>query len=173
MSEEEKKIDVAKTGEELSLLHRMFRAGIVLKGCNGIWEAATGILALTLSRHALEQSFQMFARHELLEDPNDKLIGFAMRMLRPVEGSAMNFVAIYILAHGVLNLFLAVQLYRKQHWAYRAAVAVMAIFIGYQCYRIALYHSPILLMITVFDVWFAAMTWREYQVHEKVRSRKT
>jgi len=38
-----------------------------------------------------------------------------------------------------------------------------AVFIGYQLYRIALWPSAGLVLLTAFDVVIVALTWREYR----------
>jgi len=72
------------------------------------------------------------------------------------------FVAIYLLIHGLLNMFLAIQLYRDRIWAYLVTITITIIFIFYQIHRIILHHSPVLIVVTIFDVLFIILTWHEY-----------
>lgn len=78
------------------------------------------------------------------------------------------FVAIYILAHGVLNIFLSIQLYREKIWAYRATFVIMTGFVIYQLIRIYTYHSAMLITLTAIDLLFMALLWHEYRY--KLRS---
>lgn len=102
-------------------------------------------------------------RRELLEDPHDLLIDFLGRVFQNLSAEAKIFAAIYIIAHGLLNIFLAIQLYRNRLWAYLVTISAMIIFVSYQIYRIILYQSGLLLGVTLFDLLFIILTWHEYR----------
>ena len=143
--------------------HGLFELGIFIKGFNGIWETVSGFLFLFFSKNALTGFFFFLARGELLEDPNDRVVGYVANLLQNISNNAKVFAAIYILGHGVLNIFLAIQLYRNRLWAYLITIGLMIIFIGYQIYRINLHHSYPLIVLTVFDFLFVTLTWHEYR----------
>jgi len=124
--------------------HELFEIGIVLKGINGIWETLSGILILFLNKATLSNWFSYISYHELLEDPGDKFINFFAGLLQNLSSSTQTFVAIYILFHGCLNIFLSIQLYRKKHWAYLVTIVSIILFLFYQVYRVYLYHSVFL-----------------------------
>lgn len=81
------------------------------------------------------------------------------------------FVALYILAHGILNIFLSIQLYREKVWAYRATLIIMTIFIIYQFIRIYTHHSLILLTLTAIDLLFMVLLWHEYKYKVKISNK--
>jgi uncharacterized membrane protein len=143
-------------------LHRIFEFGIFIKGFNGVWETISGFFILFLSKATLDNLFYWLAGKELLEDPNDLFIGFLSRFLENLSHNTQIFIAVYILIHGLLNLFLAIQLYRDKIWAYLATISIMIIFIFYQVHRIILHHSVTLTIITIFDILFIILTWHEY-----------
>jgi uncharacterized membrane protein len=145
-----------------NILHDIFEFGIVVKFFNGVWETISGFFILFLSKTTLNNLFQFLASKEMLEDPRDLFISFSLRFLENLSHSTQIFIAVYILIHGFLNLFLAIQLYRDKIWAYLATVFVMVIFMFYQVHRIILYHSSVLTIITIFDVLFIILTWHEY-----------
>jgi len=70
------------------------------------------------------------------------------------------------LLHGLLNIFLAIQLYRDKHWVYLLAVGTMTLSVFYQIYRISIYHSLLLAAFTIFDIFFIALAWHEYKHHK-------
>ena len=149
--------------------HRLFEVGVFVKGLNGVWEIATGLLFLLLSHGALSRWFLTFIHGELLEDPPDKIINFFSHFSPDLSSGTKTFIALYILFHGVLNIFLAIQLYRDRHWSYFVAIGAMSTFVLYQIYRISVFHSPILVAVTIFDIGFIALTWHEYRYHREVK----
>ena len=76
------------------------------------------------------------------------------------------FVSVYLVAHGVIKIFLVAGLLRKKLWAYPTALWFLGIFILYQLYQFSHTHSLGLLALSAFDLFVASLVWREY------RSRK-
>jgi uncharacterized membrane protein len=72
------------------------------------------------------------------------------------------FAGLYILAHGLINLFLVWGLVKQKPTAYLVAVGVLLAFIFYQVFRIAFHHSLLLATLTVFDALFVVLIMHEY-----------
>ncbi len=147
--------------------HELFEFGVIIKGFNGVWETISGFLVLFLSKAILSNWLLIVTRNELLEDPHDRLINFLAHALQNFSNDTKTFAALYILAHGLLNIFLAVQLYRDRHWAYLVTIGTTLIFMFYQIYRINIHHSLILTAITIFDAFFIILAWHEYRYHRE------
>jgi uncharacterized membrane protein len=147
--------------------HKIFEFGVLLKGLNGTWETLSGLLVLFLNKTNLDYWFSLLTYNEILEDPNDKLINFFATVLQNFSKETITFAAIYLIFHGILNLFLAVQLYRDKHWAYLLTTGVLMVSVFYQIYRINIHHSLILIAITIFDIIFVFLTWHEYKYHKE------
>lgn len=147
--------------------HRVFEIGIVIKGLNGIWEIGSGLLFLFLSKATLDYWLGRATRRELLEDRHDVFINFLVHAFQNVSIGAQHFVAIYLLFHGFLNIFLVVQLHRGKHWAYIATMGLTMFFVTYQIYRISIHHSLFLTVVTIFDVFFVLLTWHEFAHHRE------
>lgn len=145
--------------------HELFEAGIAIKGFNGVWETITGFLFLVLSKETLDSWFSYITRNELLEDPRDNLIQFFAHTFQNFSSDTKTFAALYVFLHGILNIFLVIQLYRDKHWAYLVTIGSMIIFMIYQIYRISVHHSLFLTLITIFDALFIALAWHEYKYH--------
>jgi uncharacterized membrane protein len=143
-------------------LHQIFEFGVLVKGFNGIWETVSGFLILFLSKDVIARMFSWLASGEMLEYPRDFLINFALRFLENLSHSTQIFIAVYILIHGLLNLFLAIALSRDKIWAYLATITVMVTLMFYQVHRIILHHSPVLILVTTLDIFFIILTWHEY-----------
>lgn len=144
------------------VLHQIFEFGIFIKGFNGVWETLSGLFILFSSKAAINKIFNFLAAKELLEDPHDFFFNFLFKFLENLSHNTQIFIAVYILFHGILNLFLAIQLARDKIWAYFATIIVMVVFLFYQVHRIILYHSTVLTVITIFDILFVILTWHEY-----------
>lgn len=150
--------------------HAFFESGIFLKGFNGVWEMLVGTLFFTLDRNTLHNWYAIITTHELLQDPNDPFLRLLAHTFQNANAGTQKFAATYLLIHGCINIFLAIQLYRGRHWAYPATIGVLAVFFVYQIYRIALYHSLVLMIITAFDVVLAILIWHEYRYRVRARS---
>lgn len=146
--------------------HRLFKFSVLIKGFTGAWETVSGFLFLFLSKATLGGWFSLLVRNELVEDPNDRFINFMAHALQNLSSDTKTFAALYVLAHGLLNIFLVIQLYRNKYWAYLIIIWAMLISMPYQIYRISLHHSATLTAITIFDVFFIALAWREYKIHK-------
>ena len=147
--------------------HQLFRYGIFVKGFLGIWEIMLGS-ALLFAGNKMFFTLTMFlSQHELKEDPEDIIVSFLDQASQHILFDAKLFATIYILAHGILNIFLAIQLYRNRYWAYVAAITVMVSFVLYQVYRIGVHHSFVLVAVTLLDIFFIFLTWREYMYQKK------
>ncbi len=145
--------------------HNLFKLGVALKALNGIWETASGLVILLVSKTTLDSWFFAIVDGELIEDPRDSVIAFLAHSLQNISHSTQTFVALYMLIHGLLNIFLTIELSRDRHWAYLVTIGVNLIFIGYQLYRISVYHSLVLMGVTAFDIFFTLLTYHEYRYH--------
>lgn len=149
--------------------HELFEASLVLKVINGIWQSASGLALVCIPRSALEHGFLWVFQRELLEDPHDTFVTFLNTQLQHISTNAKSFVAAYLLLHGLLNIFLAYNLYRNRLWAYKVSLIFVGLFLIYLLYRFTHTHSLLLLGVLVFDVFFLIVTWHEYK-HRKRRA---
>ncbi len=147
-------------------LHFAFEAGLFLKALNAVLEILFGVLLLFTSTVSTVVTF--LTHQELLEDPQD----FFANVLQPVvpffSGHTQPFVAIYLLSHGIIKVFLVVHLFRRKLWAYPASIIFLLLFIVYQLYRYTQAHSVILLLLTAFDISVIALIWHEYSRVKKI-----
>jgi uncharacterized membrane protein len=142
----------------------LFEAGILLKALNAVWEISSGLLLLLVTHTRAFRTIIDFAREEFIGgDHDDAIFRFAAEQLNHISVSTRNFIGIYLLIHGMLNVFLAYNLYRNRLWAYPLAAGVAAIFCTYQIYRLLHTHSLILLCVTIFDIAFIILTMHEYR----------
>lgn len=143
----------------------LFKIGLFLKGLNGLWETIAGSILLLLSQARLDSLFLRLVRGELLEDPHDRLVNFLALKLQHLSVGAQTFAGIYILIHGLLNLFLVINLYRDRIWAFKVSMVAVSALALYQLYRFNHTHSTILMAVTIFDIFYLSLTWHEYRYH--------
>jgi uncharacterized membrane protein len=61
---------------------------------------------------------------------------------------------------------------QERLWAYPAMIALLAAFIVYQLYRLAVRFTIGLALLTIFDVFVVSLTWREYQTKRSPAPRR-
>ena len=148
--------------------HDLFEAGIFLKALNSIWEMLGGLFLLTRLHTWLTRAFVMFSNTQLLGDHDDFIFRTINTQLHNLDVvNVRTFVGIYLLFHGVMNAFLAYNLFRSRLWAYPLSLAFVSIFFIYQLYRLYHTHSVVLLLVSLFDIFFIILTWHEYTYQKK------
>jgi uncharacterized membrane protein len=147
------------------ILHRVFTLGIWLKGFDGLLELIGGVLLRVTSPVTLSRLVVSLTQHELIEDPQDWLATIIRQTAKQLSLNTQLFASIYLIAHGLLKLLIAVGLWREYRWAYPLAIAALSLFIAYQLYRLSYGFSVGLLVLTLFDIVIVGLTWREYRQH--------
>jgi uncharacterized membrane protein len=145
-------------------LHRVFALGIWLKGIDGVLEIIGGVILLLTSNAALNQLVIALTQHELVEDPHDWIATAARQAVAQLSVGTQVFGGVYLVAHGLAKVVLAVGLLRGHRWAYPVAIGFLGLFIAYQLYRLSYQFSLGLLLLTLFDGAIVALTWREYRL---------
>lgn len=142
--------------------HQAFEIGLLLKAVFAIAEIAGGIGAYFVTPQSLIQIANFISGHELAENPRDFIANYLQHAAHQFSMSTRHFVAVYLLAHGIVKLWLIAGLLRKRLWYYPVAIAVFGLFVFYQLYRYTLTHSIFLLLITAIDLVVIALTWYEF-----------
>jgi len=155
-----------------SILHDAFRAGITLKGIDGILEIIGGVLLWLVNPASMNLFVQTLLQHELSRDPDDF---FALHLLRATQhftGESKTFAALYLLSHGVVKIVLVAALWLDELWAYPISILVFTVFGVYQLYRYHHTHSFWLIVLTVFDAVVIYLTAREYSAQKSLRAAR-
>ncbi|CAN5410160.1 DUF2127 domain-containing protein [soil metagenome] len=145
--------------EHRKLYHRIFETGIFLKGINGVIETIGGVLLLSVK---IETLHSVIIWLSLLELPlgNHDVVAEALRHFADEFSASTRLLgAIYLLGHGLIKIGLVAALQLKRLWAYPIAIGFTALFVVYQTYRLTLHFSPLLALLTCFDIcliWFIA-----------------
>jgi uncharacterized membrane protein len=154
-----------------SILHESFRAGITLKGIDGILEVVGGVLLWFIKPAALSNiSFFLFD-HELPLDPHDFIATHFFNVSQHLANGGKTFASIYLLSHGLTKALLVTALWFDRLWAYPLTIAVFSAFSVYQVYRFTHTHSIALALITVFDLMIIYLTCEQYGEQKAARSK--
>ena|SRR6185437_10482274 len=143
--------------------HELFEAGVFVKGLNSIWETITGIFLLTALRNWFTHTFIYIGTQEFLGNQRDFPFSYAEQHLMHIMPHTRVFVGVYLLFHGLMNAFLAYNLYRNRLWSYPVSMTFTSLFFMYQVFRLTRTHSLLLLVVTILDVLFIILTYHEYQ----------
>lgn len=144
-------------------IHLFFEFSLWLKGIFALSEIAAGFAAYFVPRHLFLDLVFWVTKDEFAEDPHDLVANFLLHTVQHISVGTQKFAAVYLLAHGVVKLWLIVGLLREKLWYFPVSIAVFGLFIVYQAYRYTFTHSVWLLLITVLDIVIIVITWHEYR----------
>lgn len=149
-------------------IHRLFEVGVILKGLHALLELITGGVTLAIGPVAMSDLFFALAQREWIGGARISVVNFLVRLAEQSLRGGQEFVGIYLLAVGVMNMGLVIGLLVGARWSYPAALAAIVILMAYQLYRYTHTHAVALLVLTLYDcvVWW--LVWNEYRV---VRSK--
>lgn len=147
-------------------IHFAFEVGLLIKGLHSFLEIIGGVLIFLITKSYIIEAVLSLTQEELSEDPKDLIAHYLITASNNFSINSQHFIALYLLSHGVIKLFLIVGLLRKKLWAYPASLVVFSLFIFYQLYRYYYTHSLWLLIFTLFDVLIIWLTWHEYKYME-------
>jgi uncharacterized membrane protein len=144
-------------------IHLAFEISLLLKGVFALAQIIGGIVAFFATKEFLLKTVSVLTQEELAEDPRDLVANFLLHSAQNLSISTQHFMALYLLTHGSIKLWLIIGLLREKLWYYPTAIVVFGLFIVYQLYRFNFTHSVWLLLITLVDVIVIALTWHEYK----------
>lgn len=140
--------------------HDAFLLAVVLKGLGGVIEIAAGCI-LVFTDEFSDIAF-FLARNQLIQDPEDHLASH-LRQFASLSHEAFVFAGAYLIAHGLLKLFISGALWRNYAWAYPVAIVFLLLFIFYEVVRIAQTDFLPLICLAVFDIIMLSLVAHEYK----------
>lgn len=151
-------------------IHSLFEASVALKGFHALLELVTGAATLALGPVAVSDFFFALAQRAWLGGGHVWLVNSLVRLADASLRGGEQFVAIYLLVVGVINMVLVVGLLASALWAYPAALTAIALLMAYQLYRYAHNHVLALLVLTLYDavVWW--LVHHEYKTLQGMRA---
>ena len=154
------------------LIDRIFEIGVLIKALFGFFELSGGILFAISGQKIMDSFVIKLAEQEILEDPNDFVANYIIRLTNDFSLGTQVFASFYLISHGIVNIFLAVFLLKGKLWAFPTAIGLFSIFIFYQVYRFFHTYSLLLLLLIVFDIFVISIIWLEYKRRKKHLLRK-
>jgi len=151
-------------------IHLAFEISLLLKGVFALGEIIGGVVAFFVTKEFLLKTVGVLTQEELAEDPQDLIANYLLHSTQNFSISTQYFVALYLLSHGGIKLWLIIGLLCEKLWYYPTAIIVFGLFIVYQQYRFSFTHSLWLLLITAVDVIVIGLTWHEYRYLRRLSS---
>ena len=147
------------------ILKKLFDVLVILKGIDGVLELFAGAAVLFVSTGYVSSLADTLTRRELVEDPKDLIANSILNFAHSLSADAKLFIALYLILHGVIKLFLVVNLLRRKLWAYPAAMVFLGLFLAYQIDRLTYSFSIPFLALSVFDAILLVLVWHEYRFY--------
>lgn len=126
-------------------------------------EVAGGVALWAVSPGLIVRVVGLLTQDEIAEDPHDFVANHLRHAASHFSLASEHFMAIYLLGHGIVKIFIVVALLRNKLWAYPVAMIVFGGFVVYQVYRFTLAGSVGLVVLTVFDLIVMWLIWLEYR----------
>ncbi len=156
-----------KQRENGRLLDDVFKISLYLKSLNAILEIAGGLLLLFITPETINHVARFLTQGELSQDPHDFIANHILKSAHHLSGSSLTYGAIYLLSHGVVKLFVIIQVLREKLWAYKALIGVLGIFVIYQTYQMIVKFSTGIFLLTIFDLIIIYLTFKEDKKHHQ------
>lgn len=154
------------------VLHESFRAGITIKGIDGLLEAIGGVLLWFVKPETLTRGVRRVLLHELTKNPNDYIATHLLHSTMKVAAADPKFASVYLVTHGLTKALLVVALWFDKYWAYPLTIFVFGLFTFYQVYRFFITHSAFMALLAVFDALIIYLTCIEWREQNRTRAAK-
>ena len=118
-----------------------FELGMWLKAFFALSEIVAGAATYLVPQHLFLTFALWVTKDEFVEDPHDLVANFFLHTVQHISVGTQKFAAIYLLAHGVVKLWLIAGLLREKLWYFPVSIAVFGLFIVYQAYRYTLWFA--------------------------------
>lgn len=138
----------------------MFLLTVVLKGLDGLLEIVLG--SLLIFTDAFSDVVFALTRDALIDDP-DNYFATHLRAFASQSHEAFVIGGLYLIAHGMLKLFISGTLWRNYAWAYPAAMVFLSLFIFYELIRVAQSGSIPFMCLAAFDIFMLWLVIYEYK----------
>ena len=144
----------------------LFRVGVILKGLDAGLEIAGGIALWLVSPGLIVRWVGLLTQDEIAKNPNNAVAHYLRMAASRFSVSGKHFLAFYLLAHGVVKIFVVVALLKNRLWAYPLGIGVFGGFIAYQLYRYTVGGYAGLVVLSAFDLIVIWLIWMEYRTRK-------
>src|ERR1035437_2186272 len=116
------------------LIDKVFDIGILIKSFFGVFEVLVGIILAISGRLIIDNLIVALTQQEISEDPSDFIANYLIKNANNFFTNSHIFAVVYLILHGIINIFLAIALLKNKIWAYPWAMAGFGLFIIYQVF---------------------------------------
>ena len=155
-----------------SLLDQSFRAGIAIKGFDGLLECIGGVLIWFVKPSSLNEFFRVAVLHDLPGKYDEIILAHLFHWTQSLAQGGKVFASAYLITHGLSKAILVAGLWMNKLWAYPLTIVVFGIFCVYQMHRYTHTHSIFLVLLTIFDLILMYLTWKEYVKLKRERDER-
>lgn len=145
------------------LIDKIFEIGVLVKALFGFFEIMAGIFIAVSGQMLIDNFLMDMAMDEIAHDPKDFIATHFIYWSVDIFTGSKIFSIVYLIFHGIINIFLVAALLKKKLWAYHWAMGAFCGFILYQIYRYLHTNSLLLLCLTIFDIFFVFIIFLEYR----------
>jgi uncharacterized membrane protein len=145
------------------IIDETFEVGVLLKLIFGFLETVAGIILAFSGKLMINNFIINLAQQEVSEDPKDIFVNYLLKVSSNFFSDVHMFAIVYLIFHGVVNIFLGYFLLKEKIWAYPTAICLFFPFLVYQVYRYFHTHSLLLIFLSIFDACVMWVIYLEYQ----------
>src|ERR1041384_5997993 len=153
-----------------NLEERFYKAGLWLKGANGVLELIGAVLVVVLPDSSINRVIVFLLQQGVEEGKRDALLEAVSRSLTGLVGNR-GFAIFYLVGHGVVKIFLVTFLFMGKRWAYPIAIGAMALFMVYEGFRLAVHPTAMLGFILALELAITTLIVR-HALQEGRRSKQ-
>ncbi len=145
-------------------IRKYFFWSVLIKGIISLAEVIVGTLAFFIPLSVVSDFITKITLGELTEEPTDWIANHLVTLGHQIANIGGVFVAVYLLSRGLVKLLLIIALLKNQLWAYPTSLFVIGTFVGYQVYQLFISLSPVIIILTIFDLVVMWSIWAEYKI---------
>src|SRR4051812_16885366 len=105
--------------------HLFFIVSILMKAIDGAVQVIAGFVLLIVSPAQIQSFVQAIANIELSEDPADMIANALLKTASHMTPHDKQFAVMFLLGHGIVKLFLVINLLRGKMWAYPLTIVAL------------------------------------------------
>ena len=155
----------AKAAEKSSFLHLAYLVAITIKGIDGLIETIAGLIVAIVGSEQLYILALRLTAPEIEVNPASQTAHLVRHAADKLASAPSDFVVMYLIAHGVIKLALAINLMIEKAWVFPVASVFLTGFILYMSHRLTMLWSPWLFAFLLFDTVTLALVLNEWRTH--------
>jgi uncharacterized membrane protein len=148
----------------------VFKISVILKGLDALVEIIGGVLLLFVTHSEITRLASWLTRNPLAGGSHSHIATIINHSAQQLVHTSTLLGAIYLLSHGVIKMFVIINVLRDKYWAYPLLIVVLLGFSIFQIISIISSHSIAVMLLTAFDIFVMVLTWFEWQRKRKKRA---